>query len=473
MIGKTDLEERVREWGLREEIVEKDYVIGWLLWGIGSDETLARTWAFKGGTSLKKCYIETYRFSEDLDFTVLRGGPIRPEDLQPILKTLLERVNAESGVDFSGREPFLKGHPSGNYTQGRIYYRGPRNAPQVARVKLDLSASEQVVQPTVLRLISHPYPDELPGPATVRCYSFEEVFAEKIRAMGERGRPRDLYDIVNLFRRPDMRGESELIRSVLVQKCETKGVPVPTVSGIEASTPLDELGTDWSHMLAHQLPSLPPFEDFWQELPNLFLWLEGALVGEELEAIPLAAEEEPADAWSPPPTVWTWGTGVPLETIRFAASNHLCVTLGYQGKTRMIEPYSLRRTRDGNLILHAIRVDSRAHRSYRVDRIQSVEVTSQVFKPVYRVEFSSSGRIVASPTTTTPQTTTRPRTPRATGRRLSRRPKRHGTVYVIQCSYCQKKFRRKEYSTKLNRHKDKQGYPCAGRIGYLVDTRYE
>lgn len=32
---------------------------------------------FKGGTCLKKCYIETYRFSEDLDFTVLPGGPFR------------------------------------------------------------------------------------------------------------------------------------------------------------------------------------------------------------------------------------------------------------------------------------------------------------------------------------------------------------------------------------------------------------
>jgi Nucleotidyl transferase AbiEii toxin, Type IV TA system len=44
-------------------------------------------------------------------------------------------------------------------------------------------------------------------PAEVRCYGFEELFAEKIRAMGERSRPRDLYDIVNLFRREDLRLE--------------------------------------------------------------------------------------------------------------------------------------------------------------------------------------------------------------------------------------------------------------------------
>ena len=35
MIGRIDIEQRVREWNLRADIVEKDYVLGWLLWGIG------------------------------------------------------------------------------------------------------------------------------------------------------------------------------------------------------------------------------------------------------------------------------------------------------------------------------------------------------------------------------------------------------------------------------------------------------
>ena len=36
MIGVLELRERAREWSLREDIVEKDYVLGWLLWGITS-----------------------------------------------------------------------------------------------------------------------------------------------------------------------------------------------------------------------------------------------------------------------------------------------------------------------------------------------------------------------------------------------------------------------------------------------------
>ena len=74
MISKADLMERVREWGFRESVVEKDYVLGWVLWGIGFDNRLSEGWAFKGGICLKKCYIETYWFSEDLDFAVLPGG---------------------------------------------------------------------------------------------------------------------------------------------------------------------------------------------------------------------------------------------------------------------------------------------------------------------------------------------------------------------------------------------------------------
>jgi predicted nucleotidyltransferase component of viral defense system len=54
MIGVLELRERAREWSLREDIVEKDYVLGWLLWGIASEATLTNTWVFKGGTPLKK-----------------------------------------------------------------------------------------------------------------------------------------------------------------------------------------------------------------------------------------------------------------------------------------------------------------------------------------------------------------------------------------------------------------------------------
>ena len=101
MINHEEIKNLVTEWNIREDVIEKDYIIGWVLWGIGQDPDLSNKWIFKGGTCLKKCYLETYRFSEDLDFTVLPDGPIKPEEIIPIINRILLRINEESGINFS------------------------------------------------------------------------------------------------------------------------------------------------------------------------------------------------------------------------------------------------------------------------------------------------------------------------------------------------------------------------------------
>ena len=394
MISRAEIEERVRLWELREDIVEKDYVLGWVLWGIGTDPRLHDTWVFKGGTCLKKCYIETYRFSEDLDFTVLQNGPVEPDEILEAIARVLDRVYQESGIDFSQRKPVCRKRPRGKSAEARVYYRGPRNTPGPASIKFDLTQDELVVRPPVLRTVNHEYPDTLPAPGQVRCYSFEELFAEKLRAMGERSRPRDLYDIVNLFRRPDFRQHAGLVLDVLKQKCQAKGIPVPSAESIRASPMFEELKSEWGNMLAHQLRALPDFDHFWAEAPRIFMWLNGGEPVEELKPAPLNEGEQ---LWTPPQTFWTSGSGSLLEPVRFAAVNRLLVDLGYNGRQRLIEPYSLRRTRDGNILLHAIRADRGENRSYRLDRIQSVTVAKHPFTPRFVVEIPVAGAIPAPP----------------------------------------------------------------------------
>lgn len=454
MIGRADLDDRVRRWGLREDVVEKDYVLGWMLWGIGADPLLGSTWIFKGGTCLKKCYLETYRFSEDLDFTVLENGPIQPGEVLEALAPVLDRIGQESGIDVLIRAPAWRSRPFGRSAEGRVYYRGPRGSPTPASIKLDLTKDEVLVRPPVLRPISHDYPDTLPAPAQVRCYGFEEVFAEKLRAMGERARPRDLYDVVNLFRRREFRQHAALVSEVLAQKCAAKGVPIPSEQGIRDSPMFGELQTEWANMLAHQLQALPGFDQFWGEMPRLFAWLSGIPVDDETELAPLGVEDE---IWTPPATFWTTGTGSRLEPIRFAAANHLLVQLGYGGQNRLIEPYSLRRTRDGNVVLHAIRADSGEHRSYRIDRIQSVTATTHPFRPRFVVEFASTGPVPIAPPTS--------RAPRA----LSRgRSTLSNQTYIVVCPLCGKRFRRVRRGTRLRAHKDPSGsWNCSGRSGYV------
>jgi predicted nucleotidyltransferase component of viral defense system/DNA-directed RNA polymerase subunit RPC12/RpoP len=459
VIRRADIVERVAEWGLAEEVVEKDYVLGWLLWGIGTDPVLSQPWVFKGGTCLKKCYIETYRFSEDLDFTVLPGGPLRPDDVAPLLVRTLERVTAESGIDFS-TAPRLRSRPNDISTEGRVYYTGPRRTPQPARVKLDISADEPVVRPPVLRQIGHPYPDAFPSTGTVRCYSFDELFAEKIRAMAQRARPRDLYDIINLFRRSDLRMYPGAIRSALGEKCAAKGIAVPAAADFDDSPLLVELESEWANMLAHQLPALPPLAPFLEELPRLFAWLEGHVEEELAVAMPYDRDED--QTWSPPPTVYTWRAGVPLETVRFAAANHLLVELVYDGRTRLIEPYSLRRTRAGNLILHAQRADGSGHRSYRVDKIAGLRATTTPFRPRFAIEFSARGPLHAPP---------QHRTLAAPAARTTRSPRVGGTEYIYECSRCGREFAHSTRNTSLRPHKDQFGSRCPGRSGRYVGTR--
>jgi predicted nucleotidyltransferase component of viral defense system len=475
MINHEEIKNLVTQWELREDVIEKDYVIGWVLWGIGQEPELNHKWIFKGGTCLKKCYLETYRFSEDLDFTVLPDSPLKPDDILPILTRILTRVSDESGINFSTTAPRLKQKDFPLYTEGRIYYQGPRNTPSPASIKLDLSASEKLARPPIFRAIAHnSYSDKLPETAQVMCYSFEEIFAEKIRAMGERGMPRDLYDIIFLFRNSYFKSQNDLIKSVLETKCQTKGVPIPTFESIKNSPRIDELKGEWSNMLAHQLPVLPPFEEFWNELPKLFDWLEGKFIPEELVAAPAGKEKE--STWQPPTVAWNWGSPLPLESIRFAAVNHLCVELGYNGTKRIIEPYSLRRTEDGNLILHTIKVDTREPRAYRVDRIQSIKVTTKPFKPVYQIEFSSSGTIYAPPTSRSPSSVisssanifSRSRSPYS----IRRTPRiHHGPSYMFQCTLCGKKFTRSKHDSRLKPHKSKSGWDCSGRTGMYIGTK--
>ena len=450
MIGRPDIDDRVRAWGLREDIVEKDYVLGWVLWGIGADPLLGRTWVFKGGTCLKKCYIETYRFSEDLDFTVIDDGPIAPEEVVAAVERVLDRVSQESGIDFASRPPYCRSRPSGESAEGRLYYRGPRNAPGPARIKLDLTKDEVVVRPPVLRSISHDYPDALPEPAQVRCYSFDEVFAEKLRALAERSRPRDLYDIVNLFRRPDFRPYAALVMETLDLKCSSKGIPVPSLESIRTSPMVDELEAEWANMLDHQLRALPDFGHFWSELPRVFAWLSGV---DSAKPVPLAEDE---DLWTPPPTFWTTGLGNRLEPVRFAAVNHLLVDLGYHGRNRLIEPYSLRQSRAGNILLHALRAQSGEHRAYRLDRIESARVTTQPFTPRFAVEFPESGAIPAPPSAR------RLTGPNWSGGRSGARSSE--ARYVVHCPMCGKSFRRRRPGSRLRRHKDPSGdWYCPAR----------
>jgi len=77
-------------------------------------------------------------------------------------------------------------------------------------------------------LILHPYPDAPPEGTIVLTYSFEELLAEKTRALLERSRPRDLYDVVHLLENAPSDLNLIEVRRLFAERCAGKGVPVPS-----------------------------------------------------------------------------------------------------------------------------------------------------------------------------------------------------------------------------------------------------
>ncbi len=121
MITAQELRKNARERELALDLVEKDYVLGWMLFGIVSSSISAHV-AFKGGSALSKIYFPgQWRLSEDLDFTILDET-----DWTTFSKALANevpaRISESSGIMIALKKP---PHTNPSYLQSRFQYQGP------------------------------------------------------------------------------------------------------------------------------------------------------------------------------------------------------------------------------------------------------------------------------------------------------------------------------------------------------------
>jgi predicted nucleotidyltransferase component of viral defense system len=196
VIDKREILELAAQISLNPHVIEKDYVLGWMLAGIYAHEDLAENWIFKGGTCLKKCFFETYRFSEDLDFTLRNQAHLDEGFLKRVFAEIGAWVYDETGIQIPAdqQEFEILQNPRGNLScQAKISYKGPVSPTRpLPRIKLDLTADERVVLEPEAVEIFHPYSDAPEEGIEVVAYDYVEAFAEKFRALAERTRPRDL-----------------------------------------------------------------------------------------------------------------------------------------------------------------------------------------------------------------------------------------------------------------------------------------
>lgn len=259
MIPEREVKEMAREYGVPVSTVERDYAQNWLLKFLGSSFL-----ALKGGTGIRKAYIEKYRFSDDLDFTLLEK--INFENLKNHVINSLEVARNESGIIFYDRIG-LKETATGSRIS--IYFDVIRKSSGIPlSIKIDVTSpgNEFILLPLNDRKIFHRYSDSLN--ANIKAYSLDEMVAEKTRALFERTRPRDLYDVWYLR---DVVSKKSVLE-ILPSKFQQRDIQFDLHSIEKRKINFENA---WNKSLSHQINELPDFDSVYKEvLRKLSLYSE-------------------------------------------------------------------------------------------------------------------------------------------------------------------------------------------------------
>jgi uncharacterized protein len=252
MIPAREIKENAREYGVPPSTIERDYAQNWLLAHLSTIPMV-----LKGGTGIRKVFIEHYRFSDDLDFTLIE--PVDKEVLQAAVRDAAARVRDESGILFEEDIGIIETVSGFRATaKFRILH---SSAITPINIDLDLTGpnSEQVLLPVQVRPIFHHYSDILK--ASVTSYALEEIMAEKIRSLFQRTRSRDLYDIWQLADRVNR----EDVKSIILKKCEKKGVVVDRTL---LTKKRNQFAAAWNVSLRHQMREIPDFNEAFEKMLN-------------------------------------------------------------------------------------------------------------------------------------------------------------------------------------------------------------
>ncbi len=208
MIDRRELLARARERGLPLPMMEKDYVLGWALYGLRKLPYLV----FKGGTALAKVYFpEAWRLSEDLDVVTTADQWSRAQAGVP---AALTQAAKRSGIEFMIKNL----HANPGYLQFKVQYLGPLSRNWI---KVDVTPEAPLAR-IALRSLSRTYSDYPSFRVRVEC--LEEILSEKLRALLERKKVRDYYDV---WRLSQMGAQPRRVIPLFRRKLEVRGIAWP------------------------------------------------------------------------------------------------------------------------------------------------------------------------------------------------------------------------------------------------------
>ncbi len=165
-----------------DDQIEQDLIISRALVELYSDELIANSLAFRGGTALNKLFLPSMsRYSEDIDLVKVHSEPIGP--VMGRIKDLLS--------------PWL-GKPKYKQTESMVtFYFSYIAEPPMAKpmkLKLEINTRESF---TVYGYESRPLEvqsDWFSGKADIKTFALDELLGTKLRALYQRKKGRDLFD---------------------------------------------------------------------------------------------------------------------------------------------------------------------------------------------------------------------------------------------------------------------------------------
>lgn len=273
-----------RRSGVRQDIVEKDYALSYLMAAIAETQPLGEEIVLKGGTALRKLYFENYRFSEDLDYSTRVPGPIHDLDewMQAVVKRMLEKLNQRG--PFQARwEPLILPNPHpGDQKACLVRLQFPRQTQPFCRIKIEITCDEPVYSEIRYLPVIHSFDEEFS--AIGASYSLLEITAEKMRALlqsrarlQERGWGasrvcRDYYDLWHLLQQPDCIGTN--LVPLLFKKCTIRKVHFSSAKDFLVDELLHVAQTEWPQQLQPFVPQSPAVEKVLSEVGELIknLW---------------------------------------------------------------------------------------------------------------------------------------------------------------------------------------------------------
>lgn len=247
--------------GLSEKTIENDYVLTWTLYAI-SASPLRDKLAFKGGTAIKKVYVPDYRFSEDLDFTLLSDDS--NDALTQGFQSLSRWLRREVDVTLTLRKAEVSQAASLTLY---LNYVGPLRGSLGSRFfKVDITRGEKLLFALLEKPLLVEYSDCQGRLDTLLVYSLEEILTEKLCALLGRTEPRDLFDVHYLLQMGLV--DTWLVATHFTEKCRHKGLDPDRLDNI-LTRRRDVLDRLWGPRLEGQMAGLPHLDAVIRETRQL------------------------------------------------------------------------------------------------------------------------------------------------------------------------------------------------------------